>query len=236
MHLPARIAATLLALAATAPVATASAQTKQTEPVTIDQSIEVGAWSRFRVIVKTDNEQFPIEITIRCVGRDTIDGKDALWIEFESTSPATATRPEILKFLVPTIRLREGPFGVEDIRHTWVLRRDAKQPVRVPNADRQGLELLFPGRLPKEAAFEKQTEELIWPKGTLNCRVLTFRNAGPLASHPATIEQTLLLHKSLPMGLAGFRWDINFNNTTVKLDGKLTSHGTGAEPTFPNGK
>ncbi|QDU37219.1 hypothetical protein Mal4_15290 [Maioricimonas rarisocia] len=203
-------------------------------PLEIDQSIEVGAWASYHATVEAADDEIPIEVTIRCVDQTYDSGEEAVWIEIESTDTNSGTRLEIFKILVPVSRLREGPFGVDDIRKAWVLRRNQQQPVRVEQADLQGLQLLFPGRLTEGVEEHEEKEAVAWQRGTLDCRVVTIRRTTQLLNQQATVKQTLLLHESVPLQLAGFRFDIALENANVKVHGRLTDLGTGAEAALPN--
>ncbi|MFG0334586.1 MAG: hypothetical protein ACF8TS_14615, partial [Maioricimonas sp. JB049] len=202
-------------------------------PLQIDQSIDVGDWADYHVIVEAADNEIPFGVTIRCVGQQQNSGKEAVWIEIESTDIASEMRLEIFRILVPTDRLREGPFGVDDIRNAWVLRRDQQQPLRVEQTDLQGLQLLFPGRVTEGVQEHDEKTTVAWQRGTLECRKVTLRRTTQFLNQQATVEQVLLLHDSVPLNLAGFRFDIALENTNVKVSGTLTDHGTGAEAALP---
>lgn len=149
-------------------------------------------------------------LTIRSVGRETVDGAPCRWIEFDSdvefdNNGQRGASHEIMKFLIPEKRIVGGDNPRDYVLKGRLKNMQGARDLDVKGADAQlvaSLDEFLHAPLPEIEKAERVRLET--PAGKFFCRYVEARQPATLPGGPATVTKTWATD-SIPFGVARYR-------------------------------
>jgi hypothetical protein len=150
-------------------------------------------------------------LTLRSVGRETVDGAECRWIETETSiefqrGGATTQVGEVLKLLIPEKFLAADQNPRAHVLKAWKKDREGVRELDLKGTDArevEGMDELFHARLP--GAKRDEGIEFKAPGGTFRCARLNAKSTSKRGNSDVEFTTETWLTDKVPFGVAGFR-------------------------------
>ncbi|MCH7686308.1 MAG: hypothetical protein IH899_06465 [Planctomycetes bacterium] len=191
-----------------------------------------GSWVRYHTrinIEKPQKTEFTGTLTIRSVGRKTVNNEPCRWIEFDMTmNIENRTERTISKILVPEKLFKSEKSVSPKVIRGWIKRNDADPKEETDteklSSDEFAAFLPDPSRKVKTVKVKKTVD---YQKGQLTVEsAITGSVKLPVPENAkikieSTFDFTMWSHEKVPFGTAEAKWEFS-----SKLEDQLLSKGT----------
>ncbi len=205
-----------------------------------------GSWVRFDVTGEGRSPAGEVGVTLkgtltlRSVGRETVDGTECRWIETETKIELTrAGRNEevtdILRMLIPEKFLTADQNPLAHVLKAWKKDRQGVRELDLKGKDAREVESqdeLF--HAPLAGAKRDEGIEFKTPGGTFQCTHLSAKTASKLGNSDVEFTTESWLTDKVPFGVAGYRLGKSRSKEGMPQGGrsmelKIAESGTGAK-------
>lgn len=210
-----------------------------------------GSWVRYHIIRKNERpgkiQETSGTMTIRSVGRETVNGEPCRWIEIQMEEETGKIKTiNVQKILVPTKIFTKGKTVAKKVIRGWKKRnKDDPQKLNISAiSDDITILLLLPDPS-RETQTIKEKKVINYQKGKLEVdtgiagSLILDQSANPNKKVSSSFIFFYWIHDKVPFGTAGGDWNITIQRDGIALgNAKMTftleDFGTDAKSAMPN--
>ena len=196
-----------------------------------------GSWVRYdltAVVAEQPRAGISGTLTLRSVGRETVQEKPCRWIEVETRTALPNMKGKlsvVYKLLIPEEHLGKGKSPLEHIARGWTrLGPQVPRPLIDTGTSRQGmLPDFLPGRLTAVKTLKKK-RIVRYQQGNLNC----FGSMAETKLDSVQLVYSTWPHKKVPFGVAASTVRAAGGKINITFELILNGMGTGAKSALPD--